>query len=491
MTALLEETRVLLAAAERALTDSPALPRVAALRARLDEPLRVAFAGRVKAGKSTLLNALVGEELAPTDAGECTRVVTWYRDGHTYRVTLRLNDGTAVPARFTREEGWLDVDLGDVDANDVERIDVEWPSRQLAEMTLIDTPGLGSASGEVSERARQFLAVGDAGEPTDADAVIYLMRHLHQADLSFLEAFHDRALGAASPANTVAVLSRADEVGACRPEAMQTARRIAARYRADPRLRRLSQTVLPVAGLLAEASTTLTEAEYRALKALADEPAHDTDELMLTVDRFVADRPAPVTPVEREALLARLGLYGVRNAVRLLRLDAASGATELAARLRAQSGIDELRHTLTTLFAERADLLKARAALSALEAILAEHDEPGAEHLGAELERIVASAHELVEVHVLSTVRSGLVPLRPEEVAEIDLLLAQPGASAAERLGVAEGVAREAVLAAIDRWKGRGEHALSNRAVVETSYAVVRTLEGILVGIDARHDSDT
>ena len=41
--------------------------------ARFDEPLRVAIAGKVKAGKSTLLNALVGEAIAPTDAGECTR----------------------------------------------------------------------------------------------------------------------------------------------------------------------------------------------------------------------------------------------------------------------------------------------------------------------------------------------------------------------------------------------------------------------------------
>ena len=32
-------------------------------------------------GKSTLLNALVGERLAATDAGECTKLVTWYQDG--------------------------------------------------------------------------------------------------------------------------------------------------------------------------------------------------------------------------------------------------------------------------------------------------------------------------------------------------------------------------------------------------------------------------
>ena len=63
--------------------DPTARDTIVAARERMDEPIRVAIAGKVKAGKSTLLNALVGEELAPTDAGECTRIVTWYRDGLT------------------------------------------------------------------------------------------------------------------------------------------------------------------------------------------------------------------------------------------------------------------------------------------------------------------------------------------------------------------------------------------------------------------------
>jgi predicted GTPase len=53
----------------------------AALRDRLGAPLRVALVGRVNSGKSTLLNALVGQRVAPTNETECTRVATWYRFG--------------------------------------------------------------------------------------------------------------------------------------------------------------------------------------------------------------------------------------------------------------------------------------------------------------------------------------------------------------------------------------------------------------------------
>src|SRR5512138_3921251 len=93
--------------------------RLATLRARLDEPLRVAIAGRVKSGKSTLLNALVGERLAPTDEGECTRIVTWYRDGHTYEVLARPQSGAPRQLRFSREDDAIQVDLGGLTPEEV------------------------------------------------------------------------------------------------------------------------------------------------------------------------------------------------------------------------------------------------------------------------------------------------------------------------------------------------------------------------------------
>ena len=103
-TTLLDSVRGLLEHATRSYAATPdAVHRLQAVLDRLDEPLRVAIAGKVKAGKSTLLNALVGEELAPTDAGECTRIVTWYRDGITYRATLEPKEGEARQVPFARD----------------------------------------------------------------------------------------------------------------------------------------------------------------------------------------------------------------------------------------------------------------------------------------------------------------------------------------------------------------------------------------------------
>ena len=81
MSGLATAVRTVLDEAAALYADTVELPGLLAARTQLDGPLRVAFAGRLKAGKSTLLNALVGEGLAATDATECTRVVTWYVSG--------------------------------------------------------------------------------------------------------------------------------------------------------------------------------------------------------------------------------------------------------------------------------------------------------------------------------------------------------------------------------------------------------------------------
>ena len=70
---------------------------------RLNQPIRIALAGTLKAGKSTLVNALVGEDIAPTDATEATRIVTWFRHGPTPKVTANHRGGQRINVPIARD----------------------------------------------------------------------------------------------------------------------------------------------------------------------------------------------------------------------------------------------------------------------------------------------------------------------------------------------------------------------------------------------------
>ncbi len=451
---------------------------------RIHEPLRVAIAGKVKAGKSTQLNALVGDEVAPTDAGECTRIVTWYRHGIASRVWLTPRGGVPGQVPFTRSgSGALDVQLGNWQADQVENLTVEWPVPPLSSMTLIDTPGIGSLSTDVSAVSLAFLTSDDEAT-TPSDAVVYLLRHLHATDVGFLHAFHEEEYAQPSPVNCVAVLSRADEVSVGRLEAMGSAKRIAARYAQDARLHRLVQTVVPVAGLLAQAGSNLQELEFRRLRQIAAGEPADRDKLMLSADRFViGSTNIPLAPNERRMLIERLGLFGVRLSVDLLLSGQAQTASQLANMLVEQSGINELRAVLLSQFSDRRDTLKARSALLAVQRLLSVAPVPRSGELEARVEQIRSGAHEFAELRLLNSLRTGEIDFRPEEADEVERLLGGQGGDIRKRLGVepeadAEEV-RRALFSALGHWRQRAENPVSSLATSGASRVLVRTCEGL------------
>jgi hypothetical protein len=108
---------------------------------------------------------------------------------------------------------------------------------------------------------------------------------------------------------------------------------------------------------------------------------------------------------DRAALLDRFGLFGIRLASALLR-GGISDPTVLAHELARRSGLDQLLRLISRQFQERATHLKARTALSAVEALLRERPRTGAERLSASLERIQASAHEFRELRLLATLHT-------------------------------------------------------------------------------------
>ncbi|SDD38513.1 Dynamin family protein [Geodermatophilus telluris] len=468
----------------------PAVRRLAAARRRLDEPLRVAIVGRVKAGKSTLLNALVGARVAPTDAGECTRVVTEYRYGATPRVVLTGTDGATRDLPVRRDGGGLVLDLAGTPPEEVARLVVDWPSADLLAATLVDTPGTGSLSAGTSDRTHAFL--GDDGGPAGADAVVHLTRQPQPDDLAVLRAFQEATGATGTLTSTVTVLSRADEVGAGRPDALRAAAEAARRMSADPQLQAVSSAVVPVAGKVALAGRTLRQGDFLALRSLATADPAAVTGLLLSADRFCRpDAPVPLPPEDRVALLDRLGLFGVRLSVALVRAGV-QDAVALADELLRRSGLVELQRLLAVQFTARGGPVRTAAALRLLEGVLAEHPVPGAGTVRAGVERIRLAADDLPELALLARTRSSSGPLPPALRAEGERLLGAAGTGPAARLGLPADTPvaslRGAARQALRRWQEVAADPLADRAATDAADVVVRSCEGVLAVLDGDPD---
>lgn len=455
------------------------------LEQRLHEPLRVAVAGMIKAGKSTLLNAIIGEEVAFTGTGDCTRMVTWYRFADEPSVSLHLRDGRSRSLPIEVIDGRLSFEVGPERADVVDRLEVRWPAEVLREVTLIDTPGLGSLAPGSSARSTDFLTPTDAS--SQADAVIYVLRHVHVTDLTFLEAFRHVTASHSGTVNALTVLSRADEIGAGRLDSLISAAEIVERYRHDDTLRELALGVVPIAGLLAHAARTLGDEEFDALSALARMSKGERDRLLLSVDRFVrAGEGDVVTAAARAALLTRFGIFGIRLAIVLIR----GGTTEreaLADELVRRSGLDELLAVISEQFEVRADYLKARTAVTAVEALLRNRPR-AATRLSAAIERFTASAHDFTELRLLATVRNVGLALPPGIADEVEQLIGADGLTARERLGLdsaaGESEVRERAVHYLERWRRLSFNPLIDRATADVCTVVIRSCEAILADLE-------
>jgi hypothetical protein len=309
------------------------------------------------------------------------------------------------------------------------------------------------------------------GHTSDVDAVLHLTGPVRAEDRSALQ-------GNPIPVNTIVVLARADELGGGRVDAMTSAKMIARRLRAEPELGQLCQDVVAVAGLLAVAGRTLTDAEFDALVALAALPREELDELLLSTDRFM--NPALEDVVLRQGLLERFGLFGIRLCTTLVRRGYGD-PSRLAAELVQRSGLNDLRLAIQRHFTERAPVLKARSALVAVETVLRAEPRPDARGLLAEVERIQVTTQDFAELRLLAALQTGRVDLPSEIAAEAERLLGRAGTSPAARLGVedSDGLLKLA-LGVLDRWQAYAGNPVWRRAQTAAAKTVVRTCEGII-----------
>jgi GTPase SAR1 family protein/predicted transcriptional regulator len=431
------------------------------VRKGLDEPLRIAVAGRVSAGKSTLVNALLRQRIAPTDVSECTRYVTVYRHGLPERLEVVRRDGTRRSVPLTADgalpEGPIEP------GEDVERLEVHLAHDALSDLVLIDTPGLGSLSQDLSAATAEVLGLDrDSRQAVaGADALVFVLTATLRADEALVvRSFRDALEGTtASSLSALCVLNKADLLAEDEGDPMANAQELAEQFAHS--LRDVVSVVHPLMSLLAESMDTgrFTESHAATLRTIAAMPEPARRSLLLSADRFVRAE-APVPPEDRAALLELLGLHGTEVALSL----AASGhgsAAELVASLRDTSGVQRLRSLLFDSFGRNADALKANGALAALERLSYAMTSPALAGARALLHdeidalRTDPAMHRLHELRVLQEYRTGGAEL-PADL-EGDLLRFAEGSTARTRLGLPDSASSDelqrAAAAAASAWK--------------------------------------
>jgi len=436
------------------------------VRQRIGQPLRVAIAGRLKAGKSTLVNALIGRRVAPTEVGECTRLVTQFRYGTSDRVDVVKRDGTRTSLPLD-ESGMIPQRLS-VPREQVAYIDVTLTSDRLQNLTVVDTPGMSSVNTSISDEARKFLFDAPIADDIDSDsksalsgaeAIIYVFtQSVREDDLEALQAFRTMSSKLSSnPINSLGLFNKVDKLAPTPSGDPWPVAEPLSRNQSQV-MRRVVSDVVPVVGLLAETTEAgrLTASDCEALRKLAELPAEERTILMAAASLF-ATRECPVPVEQRERLLRLLDLYGINFAIAHLVANPQMATGELVRMLFAASGFPRLRTTLNQAFQLRTDAIKAGWGLARLEAVASSTEHPAErEMLRDAIERVIQDPeyHRLRLIEVAAQVTTGAVELPSDMEAEVARLaltsdparvLGMPGSDTAQLM--------RAALEANNRWR--------------------------------------
>lgn len=128
-----------------------------------EELFNLVIVGQFKRGKSTLVNALVGDNILPTAVIPLTSIVTVIKYSPEERITVHFTD--AQPRLILRTElaEYVTEQLNPNNVKHVESVEIELPSKFLREgVRLVDTPGVGSVYAHNTDVAYNFIPNSDA-----------------------------------------------------------------------------------------------------------------------------------------------------------------------------------------------------------------------------------------------------------------------------------------------------------------------------------------
>jgi len=365
---------------------APALRQIAA---STTQPFNLAVVGRMKTGKSTLINSLIGQALAVTDVEEATATINWLCHGtglQTAQMIVEWKDGRTECLPLGRIADWIGKTPEVIErVGRTAYLRLFSGAERLREMQIIDTPGTGSAVEAHESGARAFLSpdviAQSLAEGRKADAILYVVSPVgRDSDVENLELFHGDRLPNSGPYNSVCVVHKWDALEAVDPAAEAAIK--AARLR--DQFSKMVADVIPVSGPIALAARCASDDAFgRLLDITAQLGTPDLDSLLKNADRW--DREGERAGVRK---LLSMPWASFTLVVRQLR-DVARGDIAVARqRCLAYSRIGDLETFIADRFFSQAAIIKQCQALKKAQQIYA----PSIRRISAEGDRLEQDA---------------------------------------------------------------------------------------------------
>jgi Dynamin family len=371
--------------------DAYVVQQIRALVHQVGEPCVVAVVGRVKAGKSTFLNALLQDDKAVTGSTETTATINHFTYG---------NPDAERPVRCHWRNGRVTEEseefIASLQGNDLEtlrraegikHLQYLMPNEALRKVTLVDTPGTGAAVSEHESRTAEFLEAERRLRSRhhaeteriqeSADAIIYLVGPVAlTSDQELLDRFVNATGDEARAVNALGVIAKVDLSDTLLERRHELADKVAKQLSAS------LTTVLAVSAGVARAADRLA-GDPEGLALLTDVVGRltpDQLDLLLSDEELFREYDLPgcdAPATERRALRERTP---AEWRVFVTLVTAAAEHRDHAAIVQALEeigGLPRLRDTLNEYFLERGHILRcfriARDARSLLNRIRFEH----------------------------------------------------------------------------------------------------------------------
>jgi hypothetical protein len=491
------------------------------MKERLERPLRVTVVGVMRAGKSTLMNALFREKILFTGNLETTYKISLFKYGEKPSLKVVFKDGTELGAEFKDLEKWT-VKPDDADTErkaqleKVEHVEIFYPNEILKKMELEDTPGNNTSTKETNDVAMRHLGIEEDDESgkitsaaaSNADAILYAFsRAPSEKDAAVLQAFQGYASNS-NPINAIGLFTKVDATywrhnGApMEVSPLDIVSDTCGRYK--DALKDKLYTILPVVGKSVEMVSTMDDATFDILEKLSGAPKEVLERYLADAQGFY-DRPSndamPVSSGDRKHVMDLFGQFGIYSIVTALKNNVSR--EELPGYMYETSGVGKVFELIQQHFGNRAYLIKLDYVLRRLRKLASDikyknHDDiqisKMCNHITEDIDRLRQEEHSFEELKILREYYEGKFTIKSDGMKKEFLqIMGEDGSNCEARLGFSgaakTGDLKKEAQRRASAWNGISNTAIDSslqkaaRVVADSCYNMRRLLDE-LAGFD-------